>query len=535
MNASLFRILLPISTGLLLAACWPSAGEPALVFIAFVPLLIYFKHAAQSQSRYGWRMYGSAWAAMAVWNALTTYWVGYAHWIGAVASTTINATVQAMAWYLAYRLAKPLGYRKAFIALPFFWFGAEWLMENWELDWPWLALGNTFAGRPSWVQWYSYTGSYGGTYWVMLINGVAFSSMGSFLKHKQWKPLVGQLVLIALVGVVLPVLFSIHYFQKDYHNTSSPIHVAVVQPNLDPYTEKFSMPQWQQNSEFMRLVRPLVSDTLSYVVGPETFLNETLQEELLPIDGTTRPFKEMVEQNPNLAVVFGATTARIYGQGQQTKTARPGKGGEFYYDVFNAAVQIDGSDSVSVYHKSKLVTGVEKMPFHSVISPLLGSVILDLGGTTGTMGKQENTEVFVHPRLGTKVGVAICYESVFPEFFASYVSNGAEVMFIITNDGWWSNSDGHRQHMLYAQLRAIETGRYIVRSANTGISAAIKPNGEVISSLPYGTEGAFLATVYPQNTTTFFVKHGNVLGRVSLFMAVGFLLYGMSQGLRQKQ
>lgn len=534
MNSTLIRLLLPLATGLLLAWSWPSTGVTWLVFVGFVPLLFYFNHAAFAGKPYGWRLYGSAWLAMALWNILTTYWVGYAHWIGAVASTAINATVQATAWYLAYRLAKILGYKKALMALPFLWYGAEWLMENWDLDWPWLALGNVFATKPEWVQWYQFTGSYGGTFWVLLVNGLLYLSLSSFFGHRQWKPLVGQVLLIVIGSVLLPIMGSVRFFN---HETvgGNPLKVVVVQPNLDPYTLKFTMPQWQQNSEFMRLARPLVDSSVAYLVGPETFLSDAIQEEQLAVDGITRPFRELVNQYPQLAVILGATTAKIYGPEEQTATARPGGGGTYYYDVYNAAVQIDLSDSVSVYHKSKLVTGVEKMPFHSLINPLLGSVILDLGGTTGTMGSQAEREIFIQPTSGTKAGVAICYESVFPSFFADYVEKGAEVMFVITNDGWWSNSDGHRQHLQYAQLRAIETGRYVVRSANTGISAVIKPNGQLIEFLPYGETGAFTASIYPRNSKTFFVKHGNFLGRTSLFLAVGFLLYGLSQGLRQKQ
>src|SRR5574343_444659 len=80
---------------------------------------------------------------------------------------------------------------------------------------------------------------------------------------------------------------------------------------------------------------------------------------------------------------------------------------------------------------------------------------------------------FVHCIINLKLAPAVCYESVYGDFMAKYIRSGAEVICIITNDGWWGNTPGHRQHLAYAKLRAIETRKQIIRSANTGISCFV--------------------------------------------------------------
>lgn len=524
------KIYAALLTGVLLALSWPSRGEPALLFVAFIPLLsVWDILSVEQRGTKGRRMFLLSWCAFLVWNGATTYWIGYAHWSGAVFSALLNSTFEALAFCLSVLLVQRIGKQRALISLPAFWYAGEYIMENWDLDWPWLQLGNAFASRPEWVQWYSYTGAYGGTLWVWVVNLLLFTVLRSYFDHRQWKPLVGQTVLVLGLFWLLPVWLSARSFKSKDLTAGQPVDVVVVQPNLDAYTEKFNLPQRFQTEKFLNLASPLLADSTDFLVGPETFISGTLRETGLKYDPDLRDFRLLNGRYPGLATVVGATTAVVYDHPQGSPTARPHPDGPFSYDVFNTALQVDASDSVSVYHKSKLVAGVEKMPYRSVIEPTLGSIFLDMGGTTGSLGSQEEREVFVHPGSGVSVGTAICYESVFPDYFSTYISRGANLMFIITNDGWWGNSEGHRQHLMYARLRAIETNRWIARSANTGISAMIAPNGSMDHLLPYGTDGAFAAKAYALEGETFFVKNGNLLGRLALFLSVGFLLYGLSR------
>ncbi len=102
-----------------------------------------------------------------------------------------------------------------------------------------------------------------------------------------------------------------------------------------------------------------------------------------------------------------------------------------------------------------------------------------LGGATGSYAKQSKPGV-LYSQSGIGAGPVICYESIWGEWVAQSVRSGAQFIAIITNDGWWENTSGKDQHLDYAKLRAIETRRWVCRSANTGISAFINQRGDIV-------------------------------------------------------
>ncbi len=193
-----------------------------------------------------------------------------------------------------------------------------------------------------------------------------------------------------------------------------------------------------------------------------------------------------------------------------------------YYDVFNAALQMEDSLPLQDYRKSKLVPGVEKMPYPGLLG-LLGGLAIDLGGISGSLGEQADREVFFN-RDNVGVAPVICYESVYGDYVTEYIRNGAEAIFIITNDGWWSNTAGHRQHLQYASLRAIETRRDIARSANTGISCFVNRRGDILQATKYWEPAVINGTIRLSGEQTFFVRHGDYLGKAAGIVSVFLVL-----------
>ena len=125
------------------------------------------------------------------------------------------------------------------------------------------------------------------------------------------------------------------------------------------------------------------------------------------------------------------------------------------------------------------------------------------------------------------IGVAICYESVYGEFLTGYVKNGANLMAVITNDGWWRNTPGYRQHVSYASLRAIETRRSIVHCANTGISALINQKGVRTIQTPWWVQTAISGTVNLNEKLTPYVKYGDYTGWIAVFFMILTGLYSV--------
>jgi apolipoprotein N-acyltransferase len=172
------------------------------------------------------------------------------------------------------------------------------------------------------------------------------------------------------------------------------------------------------------------------------------------------------------------------------------------------------------------------MPFPALFKPLERFAI-DLGGTMGSLGTQEERGVFYSHDKKVCIAPVICYESAYSDYVADYVRNGANLIFILTNDGWWDTSPGHRQHLAYSKLRAIETRKEVARCANTGISCFVTPYGEIEQATPYWEQAIISKSMTPNNHQTIFVKFGDIISYSSAFLAI--LLFIWSQILRFKK
>jgi len=133
------------------------------------------------------------------------------------------------------------------------------------------------------------------------------------------------------------------------------------------------------------------------------------------------------------------------------------------------------------------------------------------------------------------VAPLICYESVYGEFCGNFVQRGANLLFIITNDGWWGNTPGHKQHFSMARLRAIECRRSIARSANTGISCFVDQRGDVYQVTAYWVPDVISQDLNLNDALTFYVKMGDYIGRISAFLSVVFILISIVFGIRRKK
>ena len=214
-----------------------------------------------------------------------------------------------------------------------------------------------------------------------------------------------------------------------------------------------------------------------------------------------------------------------------SNTSRYIKSIDKYYEAYNSAFQIDTS-GVQIYHKSKLVPGVEMIPFSSVLKSIK-FLSINLGGVSGSLGSQNNRTVFQSEKA--KVAPIICYESIFGEYVLDYVRNGANLLTIITNDGWWKDTPGYKQHLSYASLRAIETRRSIARSANTGTTAFIDIYGNIINPTSFWEEAVIKLDVPLSSYKSFYLVYGNYIGRISSFIAAILILFLFSSIIMKRK
>jgi len=395
---------------------------------------------------------------------------------------------------------------------PVVWLAFEFCHYRWDLNWPWLTLGNAFGKNHTWIQWYEYTGTLGGSLWVLVLNLLFF----------EWLNGNPKKVFAIAPTILLPILISFVMYYS-YEEKTNPVNVVVVQPNIDPYSEKFSgMNFEEQLNKMMDLAKQKVDSTTDYLVFPETALTEDIWENDLKQTSSIRMLKEFLKPFPKLKIITGASTWHLFQKGEKLSvTARKFNQQEGYYDAFNTAFQIDNSDLIQVYHKSKLVPGVERMPYPAVFG-FLEDFAIDLGGTSGSLGTQEERTVFKGKEI---VAPIICYESIFGEHVGEFVRNRATLIFVITNDGWWGDTPGYKQHLLYGRLRAIETRRSIARSANTGISCFINESGDILQATEWWKPAVIRANINSNSEKTFYVNHGDIIGRVCFYVLGIILLF----------
>jgi apolipoprotein N-acyltransferase len=212
--------------------------------------------------------------------------------------------------------------------------------------------------------------------------------------------------------------------------------------------------------------------------------------------------------------------------------ARKFADGNGYYENYNGAIFLDSSKAHQFHIKSKLVLGTEKVPFLESF-PLMKKLSIDLGGSSGGYGSQKHPTVFKSGNDSSRIAPIICYESIYGEYVTEYTQQGANIFAIITNDGWWENTPGHRQHFAYARLRAIENRRAIVRSANTGISAIINQKGEVLEQTEWWEPAVIASKVQLNSTITFYVRYGDYIGRIFGFLAPLILLLTVVKSLNK--
>jgi apolipoprotein N-acyltransferase len=157
------------------------------------------------------------------------------------------------------------------------------------------------------------------------------------------------------------------------------------------------------------------------------------------------------------------------------------------------------------------------------------------GGTSGGYGKSATSAVLATAEGGGQIAPIICYESIYGEYVGTYVKKGANLLAIITNDGWWGNTPGHKQHLNFARLRAIETRKWIVRSANTGISSIINDQGEIVASQPWDTMATIKFSVPLNKQSTLYVTLGDALYKLALNLAILTLCWHLWHWLKQRR
>ena len=508
------NILLALLSAGVLTAAWPTWGIAPLAFVGFVPLLLLEDRIAKDEKG---KLFWLSFLAFLLWNTATTWWVWNAT-PAAVLAWILNALFMAIVFNV-FHLTKKKVCNKPwgnFFLIPY-WMAFEMLTYHWAAKWPWLNLGGVFSSHVSWVQWYEYTGLAGGTLWILLVN-ILFANVLLHYKAKKSKPLLIN-VGVELLVLLLPIIGSERVY-KHYEDQGEDTEVIVVQQNCDPWNEQFDSHFYDQVIQNnLILSQPLVTEKTRFIVSSESAIQEGIWLHETDNVKALNTLHEFVKRYPQLAFVIGGTTFEWVPRGMEDDfPARQIGNTDKYYYCHNSALLID---TISMQHrnKSQLTPAVEAIPEWM---GFLRNFSLTMGIARGTLKGDFETKVMTFGNY--KVGVAICYESAFGEYVSSFCKKGADLLFVITNDGWWGHTPGYRQHFEFSKLRAIESRRCIARSANTGRSGFINQRGDVLQQTHYWVPDAIKETLKANTKVTFYAKHGDYLSRIAVYLTFVLLI-----------
>jgi apolipoprotein N-acyltransferase len=502
------RLFASLLSGLLFVIGFPEIGNLSVVsFFAFIPLL-WVEHSIFESKDKSRKVFTYAYLTFIVFNIGTTWWIWNASVGGAIMAFTMNSLVMTVFFQLFHITKKITGKKIGMISFVLYWIAFEYIHYQWELSHPWLTLGNFFANNPYLIQWYSITGVLGGSLWVLILNLLGFKLIKNLFINKESVALNKKRIIIYASILIVPMVGSlIMYYNSP--DIGTPTQVVITQPNVDPYNEKFTGNIENQLDRICDLADTKVSKKTDFVLAPETALPFSFYE-----DEVERIiyYHYLVERKANwntASLLIGASTKKFF-KNKRSRASKKIFGGPGYEEFYNSSMLIDQMDKPKFIHKSKLVLGVEKVPFSNVF-PQLEQLSINNGGASGTLGIEDYAQVLTS--RGITFAPVVCYESIYGGFISEQCKKGAELIFIITNDGWWGNTPGYKQHLAFARLRAIENRKSIARSANTGTSCFINQRGDVIKKTEWWKEASIKSSLKRNSIKTYYSMNGDIIGR----------------------
>lgn len=505
--------VLSLTIGILLGLSWPPLPFPFLVFPAFILLFRLIDLCSSAREAAYW-----SYPAFVIWNIITTYWLVMATVAGGIAAILANAVVMTLPVMLQYKIQRKLN-NLWLVALfqAAFWVSYEYLHHLWDLAWPWLALGNAWANMPELVQYISVTGYLGISFWVLLVSALGYQGLKYY--HKPAGISAGALVLL------LPIISLIQLLFVQTEREQS-VEVVVAQPNFDTYHDYGGYDNaFEALNMLLTISDSLHTDSTDLILWPESGIRSTVYSEKVNSRTANAVKEQMIEtaQTWNIPLISGAVYLEYYTQDQAPALSRSSGTNPYLY--YNAALAFYPDQSYEVYRKHNLVPIVERIPFVHLLNAIDLFDWVDWKKIQG-YGKGQDATPFTID--GTSTPALVCYDSVFPGWVREYVKQDAGFISIITNDGWWGNTSGHIQHFAYARLRALEFRRWVVRSANNGISGIIAPDGSVKVETEYWTQTVFRYEVPVKVEMTLYARFGDWLPQLMLLfsgLGIGWMAF----------
>jgi apolipoprotein N-acyltransferase len=480
----------PPLSGLLFALAFAPLNLLPFAVVGLWPLLAFLDRVAPGE-RFGRVFAGGFLFGLAYYGALL-YWIaglsGFSRmaipaYVVGVLVMAPNSGLMALGTVFAYRRGAPLA-----VAFPLAWSGAEWLRSFGDMGFPWAMAGVTVTPWPILIQ----IAELGGG-WLVGLWVVALASASWRLARPRGDRL-RPAALTAILALAVPLYGAVRLHQLERESAQWPtFRAAAIQPNV-PQGVK-----WDDafEAETMRRLETMTERSLQQdpqlVVWPESAIPGYLR-----YDPTIRAVVTRLAARTGVPILTGTVDA-------DTVSGATGDRPQDYR-IYNAAylVRGDGTISAERYGKRRLVPVAERVPF---LPDLTAGLFEKISSWTGQFAPGEGWPTW---RVdGARVGVLICYESVFPDVARALVRSGADVLLNITNDAWFGPTSAPYQHAAHLGMRAVEHRVPFLRAANTGISGWVDPMGRWHDATPLYTYAIVVADLPRPHVTTLYTRWGD--------------------------
>ena len=511
---------MPLLSGILLGISfptWPSVHLEPLAWVALLPLLL----SMADDERFG-HAFRKAWLTTLTFCVISLWWVCLATLTGGILTVFVQSLFSTVPFVLFHLLRLRAGYRFAMLSLPFLWTAWEWAYMQQELSLGWLTLGNSQANLLWLVQYADLTGVWGVSFWVVSFNVLALMLVRERVRIGS----AAAVVLAMVLMVAAPLVYAWHRINVDSRQGASrSVRVAMVQPDIDPHEKWFGLGPDETMARLLRLTgRSLVADRPELVVWPETAIPFYIRdpENRLYMNAVRRAvelwgvplltgFPDAERLPPVLASMDNGTAV------QEGVAGRP-------FAAYNASMLLQPGDAgMQIYHKMRLVPFGERVPYSEYL-PWLERMSFSMSGIISWQQGRDATVMTVRSAGGGSFRIAniICYESIFPDLVSRFVSGGAQLVTLVTNDGWYGTSYGPWQHAAIGRLRCIENRRAMARCANTGVTLVYDRYGRTVAQIPWWQGAVLVARVPLEDGLTFYTTHPDLFPKLCL--GIGGLL-----------
>jgi len=433
-----------------------------------------------------------------VWGI--TYHLTVIHWMALNIGTTPVIAVGTLIFSVIFLTMNPMLIvfiwslsKKQLWIFPFVWVSVEYIRSFGVMGFPWISLANTQSDYLILIQNVEITGIYGISFWLLLVNTAGFI----FFRDREMKSL--KMFIPVIIFPWINGFFLLPDIPDTEEDHSNEISVASIQPNID-LLQKWKKGSAEENFQnILKMCEPAINDNVDLLIWPESSISA------YPLK-RDKKYLEMIQSSLN-----GHETKLLTGIPHYERE-------DTGINYYNAAVLIDEKNVSEVYKKIQLVPGAEYIPMSGMIP---GIKKLNFGQANFTHG----VDPLVYQINNSKFGTVICFESTFPQLVRKFVQNGAEFLVIVVNDGWYERAPEPQQHAKQSIFRAIETRRWVIRCANTGISQVVDPAGNIRHQLLLKKAGSMRAVITPENVITFYTHFGNIFAGLILLCTFSIVLY----------